>query len=408
MQEADEAVEELLARLDRYPAQRYPVQHATAQYHLGVLMTNAGRLNEAAAALRTASDLFDPNSLSAEHAKSLNALGVVLRLQGHLEDAASAFEKAASLFEQSKAPLEQGAAIFNLGLARRDFGDTQAAIRSFESARKLLEAKRVPSQAAAAVRELGTALLVAGDLERAKANLHEARELAERANDLVGLGGAANALGLTHLALGDFSSAVESFQAAVAANPRSIRPDAYAMGKANLALAYERAGEAPRARLAARQTLRVETAAEPVKNQAEGILERLGTPPGDLLAVLEREDPDRWPGIVREELAGWGEADATEIRAEAESWITGLARSGQRAPDLAEVWLGALLELTPGQMEHAATVTLEALGEQDDEIRHNFQSLVQRAMPRFHAPQFIRIKDAFAQIAARLGVDGWS
>lgn len=408
MGEFEEAAAELKARLDRYPAQRYPIQHATAQFHLGVLFTNAGQLDEAATALQTSSDLFSPTHLSAEHAKALNALGVVFRLQGRLADAAKSFEESATLFEQSEARLEQGAAIFNLGLVQRDLGDTDAAVRYFEAARELLDAKRVPAQAAAAVRELGVELFVTGEPERAVAFLEEARDLAERANDRAGLGAAANSLGLTFLALEQVPPAVESFRTAVAANPRTIRPDAYAMGKANLALAYERAGEAPRARLAARQALRVEAADEPVRNQAAGTLERLGSPPGDLLTVLDGEEPDGWPGVLREELVWWAEAEPEEVRTEAEAWITGLAHRGKGAEDLAEAWLGALLELTPQQLERAITITLEVIGGQDQEIQKSFTSSVARAMPRFHAPQFIRIKDAFAQIAARLGLDGWS
>ena len=408
MKEADQAVQELEARLKRYPSARYPIQHATAQFHLGVLMTNAGRLGEAAAALQTASELFNPHQLSAEHTKSLNALGAVLRLQGRLPEAAAAFEKSAALFEQSEATLDQGAAVFNLGLVQRDLKDTEAAARSFEAARVLLEATKVPAQAAAAAREIGVTLLAAGSVEPAIAALEEARELAERANDRPGLGAAANALGLAHLAVERVPAAVESFQVAVAANPRTIRPEAYAMGKANLALAYERAAEAPRARLAARQALRVESAAGPVRDQALGTLGRLGNPPGDLLAVLEGEESDRWPGIVREEVGRWAEADAEERRAEADAWIDGLTRRARQAEDLAEIWLGALLELTPPQMELVIAVTMEALARHDEESRERFRSLAARAMPRFPSPQFMRIQDIFSQAAKRLGLAGWT
>ena len=49
VQESGAAVEEeLRARLDHYPAVSYPMQHATAQFHLGVLMANAGRLSPVA------------------------------------------------------------------------------------------------------------------------------------------------------------------------------------------------------------------------------------------------------------------------------------------------------------------------------------------------------------------------
>ena len=49
VQESGAAVEEeLRARLNHFPALRYPMQHATAQFHLGVLMANAGRLSPVA------------------------------------------------------------------------------------------------------------------------------------------------------------------------------------------------------------------------------------------------------------------------------------------------------------------------------------------------------------------------
>src|SRR2546422_1296184 len=131
VQESGAAVEEeLRARLEHFPAPRYPMQHATAQFHLGVLMTNAGRLEEAARALESASSLFDPQKLPEEHAKSQNALGAVFRLQGRSAEAARAFEQAAALFEQAGAALERGAAVVNLGLVHPEPGDFEGAIRS--------------------------------------------------------------------------------------------------------------------------------------------------------------------------------------------------------------------------------------------------------------------------------------
>src|SRR5215210_3171250 len=46
-----EAISELEAGLARYPVDRYPVQHATAQFHLGVAFANAGEVERAEAAL---------------------------------------------------------------------------------------------------------------------------------------------------------------------------------------------------------------------------------------------------------------------------------------------------------------------------------------------------------------------
>src|SRR5207237_7609528 len=119
-----------------------------------------------------------------------------------------------------------------------------------------------------------------------------------------GRGAPANGLCLAHCSVGHLRQAGEAWQTAVATNPRTIRPDAYAMAKANLSLAYEQAGDAQRARLAARQGLQLGAAAGPVRDQAAEILGRLGNPPGDLLAALDAEQGARWPELVREDLIG--------------------------------------------------------------------------------------------------------
>jgi len=124
--------------------------------------------------------------------------------------------------------------------------------------------------------------------------------------------------------------------------------------------------------------------------------------------VLDGEVSDRWPGIVREEVGRWAEADPEEMRAEAEAWINGLTRRARDAVDLAEVLLGALLELTPPHMDHVITLTMEALAGQDQDKREEFRSSMARAMPRFPSPQFMRIQDAFAQVATQLGMAGWT
>lgn len=407
MQHTDSLISELNERLARYPAARYPVQHATAQFHIGTIFTNDGRLEEAESALRAAIELFAPSNLSVERAKSLNALGAVLRLQGRLDEAARAFEVAFRLFEQSDAPLESGAAAFNLGLTARDRGNGEIAIESFKAAQALLKADGVRPQAAAAARELGATYLMVGDHTEAIAALEESVDLAKRFGEQADIGAAANALGLAQLAANNPLSAASSFRTAAAANPKMVRPEAYAMAKVNLALAYEQAEEPARSRLAARQALKVTSAAEVVRAQASGILARLGHPTDDLLQVLKQEDQDHWPGIIRQELAWWDEADFAELGEEAKTWLLGLVDSGEHADSLAEAWVAVLLEQSPAQMERVISLVLEASRAQPDATRTSFQSLINRTMPRFHAPQYMRLKDSFSSIARRLDLEGW-
>jgi tetratricopeptide (TPR) repeat protein len=380
----DDLIEELESRLERYPADRYPVQHATAQFHLGVALTNAGQVAAAAHALDCAEALFRRVGLSRERAKTVNALGAALRLLNRTHEAAEAFAEAAAGLTGA----ERGAALYNLGLARRDEGKLSDAAAAFEQARELLDA--VPAQAAAAARELGTTLLQRGDVGAAATVLAEAAEDAEHAGDASGLGATANALGLAFLAAGRADAAVDAFQRALGAHPRSVRPGEYAMAKANLALAYEYAGDLCRSRLAARQALGVRSAAPAVVEQAELVLERIGRGDGDLVAVLADEPRERWAVLVREEVARW--TDAKDKRAELAQWIDTLRAPQVDAVDLAEVWLGALLELPPAAMREIVAAAVEAARGRDIAW---FRPLVESASARFHTPQLLRLRESF-------------
>lgn len=391
-----EQILELEQRLVRYDATRYPVQHATTRFHLGVALTDAGRVEEAIESLASAVELFDPEALPVEHAKALNALGAGLRLAGQLEQAVSAFERAAELFERSGLEQEHGAALFNLGLVRRE-RDPAAAAGCFRRSAALL----VGGQEAAAARELGATLLALGELDEATRTLERAAELAER-GDAAGYGGALNALGLARLASGGAEAATDSFRQAAGAHPRSVRPAEFAMAKANLALAYEQLGDTPRARLAARQALGVAEPPVPVAAQAAAVLERLGgATANDLQLVLEQGPQACWEGIVREELAREVDAPADERRADAVAWIDG------SSVERAEAWLGGLLELPPESMETLIRSALEALKSRDAAVKERFRADVSRAAARFHVPQLLRLEEIFRRVAAELG-EPWS
>lgn len=389
-----EPVRELEERLDRYDAERYPVQHATARFHLGVALTDAGRAEEAIESLMRAVALFDPELLPVEHAKAVNALGAARRLAGDPEGAGVEFEQAATLFERVGLEQEHGAALYNLGLVCRE-ADPSAAVECFRRAASLLAG----GHEAAAARELGATLLQLGELGEATQVLERTVEAARR-GDAAGLGGTLNALGLVQLAAGKDDDAVESFREAAAAHPRGIRPAEFAMAKANLALAFERAGDVRRARLAARQALGVTALPEPVEAQASAILARLGPAGDDLLGVLLEEREERREGLVREELVrSAGDSDAERL-AEATTWIDG---SGE----LAGLWLGALLELPPASMERLVRSALEALSSRDPDVQERFRGHVSRAAARFHMPQLLRLEEVFRRNAAELG-QPWS
>lgn len=403
MMDVQKTLDDFEQRLARYPADRYPIQHATVQFHRGVLLTDNGRLEEAAQALDAATALFPPDGLAVEHAKATNARGVVFRLAGQLDDAASAFERAAAAFQAAELPLDHGAALFNLGLAQRDRDDAPAAADCFRQARELLDVDSAPAEAAAAARELGAALLVTGELDAAREPLETAVSLADRAGDAAGLGASANLLGLMHLGADRPDDAVAAFRDALGAHPRTVRPGEHAMAKANLALAYERSGATDHAYLAAVQALGVPGIAEPVRQQAGATLERLGQRYGAVMAVLDQEPQERWPVLVREELARWSDAEPSQRRAESAGWLDGQLARPATAPDLAEAWLGGLLELPPDAMTMLIRDMLEVLAHRDEKDVDEFRSTVSRTVVRFPIPQWMRLKDIFNSVATELG-----
>jgi tetratricopeptide (TPR) repeat protein len=364
-------IDSLEERVRRYPAERYPVQHATAQFHLGVALANAGRTSEAEQALQAAVLYFDRAVLPLEHAKALNALGAALRGNGRLDEAASAFRQAAAVFASSGERRERGAAMFNLGLVERQRERPDDAAACFTQAAQLLGAAR-----GAALRELGGLLLERGEVAAATAVLEDAISSHAEVGEELAYGAAANALGLAHLAVGRTDDAIVAFRDALGAYPRTTRPHEFAMVKANLALAYEDAEDLPRARLAARQALSVREPPTAVTAQARAVLARNGPVTDDVLVVLADEPAERWPLVLREEVAQWKRGDA-------EALVT-----ASPSPDLIEAWLGALLELPPGEMERAIETTLLVAD-------GRFVEAVRAVLPRFHHPQMLRLEAAF-------------
>ena len=391
--ELDDVIDELTNRLGHYPPARYPVQHATTQFHLGQALLQAGRTQDATAALRVSIQQFPP-AMVIERAKVLNLLGAALRAGGHLEMAAAAFTNAAEVFAQQELWSEQGAALFNLGLVQRDSGDPQAAAGSFAKAQARFTPGPPGPQAAAAV-HLGKALLEVGEIEAATASLERAVELGDRTGDLETIGVASNALGLAHHAAGRTDAAVAALRAAVAAHPRSIRPAEFAMAKANLALAYDAVGAPAEARLAARQALAADPPA-PVRDQARAVLDRAGCPAGsDLLDVLDRAPDDEWNTTVRDELVRWTAARPDERAGEVRAWIGGLARRADSRDALIHVWLSALIELPPADLERLAAAVVHAGADVDAETFTSFRSALDRQVAWFPVPQMLRLRNLF-------------
>ncbi|SNR81751.1 tetratricopeptide repeat protein [Blastococcus mobilis] len=404
--------ESLEARLGRYPVGRYPVQHATAQFHLGAARLAAGEPTVAVEALTVARQVFGRVGLRLEEAKATNMLGIALRESGRPGDAETAFRAAVGGFAALGQPVERAAASYNLGLVLRDAGDLAGAQTAWEDAQRSFLTAGQHAEAGACAREHGASLLTAGDPTGARLLLEEAVELAERGGDLAGLGAALNGLGLALLATDRSAEAAEAFRRALGGFPRAVRPAEYAMAKANLALAAARAGQDSRARLAARQALAVAAATGPVRDQARQVLAVLPPPPGDdLLTVLDSEPPDRWTATLREEVLRLVEATASDREAAVAGLLEGaLARPGA-AVALGQSLLHVLLELPPAAydaMVRAAVAAGVGSTGRSTEAGDALAGVMRSAMARFPLPQWQRLATSFDAVAAERGERlGW-
>lgn len=378
------------------------MQHATARYHLGTLLLQLDRLEEAETELRAAADLF-ASRLPVEHAMAMNALGAALRAKGDYAGARHAFLDAAEAFERQEGrELEEGAAVLNVGLALLGEGSVPEAIMAFERARELLDPKEAGAQAAAAARELGGALLLADDPESACDVFEDAVRLARSASDHGTLAGAANGLGLARLRRDELPAAVEAFQEALAASPRSVRPEGYALVQANMALALEQVGDPTGARLAARHALGVAVIPPDAAAQCHEVVDRLGADDDVVLTVLDTVDADRWPALLRHEVALLVDLPEERRREEMARLVTGFAARPERLDEIAVAWIGVIVELPPEQLQAVVEDMLVAAAQLDPDDADSVRSAMRAASFSLHAPQALRVEQVFADASDAL------
>lgn len=405
MEDVTDQIAALEADLARFPADRHPVPHALYQHRLGTVLAAVGRHDEAEAALAAAVAGLDPRALPREHGVACNSLGALLRDMGRHGLAADLFRRAAAAFEAAEADQDMAAAWHNLGLCLRDGGEPGAAEHAFRRAADGMDDDRSPAAASAAARELGACRLTAGRAEDAIAPLERAVVLADRARDAAALGAATNVLGLAQLATGRPREAADAFGRSAAALPRTVQPAGHGMALANLALAHERAGHLARARLAAAQARALPELDDPVREQADDIISRLGPATGDIIEVLAEEPQEHWPLLVRAEVARWVTLSDEERRAQVQAWSRAQVHEGTAGVQLAEALLGAFLEVAPADLEVLVAATLDAANALPEQDRGRFRTQVSRAMARYPIPQWMRLSELFTTHAK--GEPGW-
>lgn len=396
--------EDLVARLARYPVERYPVQHATTQFHLGSERLHAGDAATALVALSAASDVFGRAGLRLEQAKADVMLGIGLRAAQRREEAAAAFLRAESVLAELDQPTERAAAAYNLGLVCQDGADLAGACAAWQRAAELFLATGYPAQAAAALRDQGGALVAGGQAAEALPLLAQAMELADRGGDEAGVGAAANVLGLAHLAGDDPIAAVAALRRGLGCFPRSVRPADHAMLKANLALAYEQAADQPRARLAAGQVLAVAAAAPPVRAQAQELLARLGAADqGDLWAVLDDEPADQWAAVLREEILRALELPPAAGALLVRGCLDGLLTRSGTSHDYAESLLHVVLEVPPRPYAQLVAAVVAGVARRPAEDADRLRAVLGSAMARFAMPQWQRLAASLNDAAVAAG-----
>ena len=394
----------LTARIAQYPADRYPAQHATSQFHLGSLLLQSGDTAPALTALTVAREVFGRIGMRVEHAKSAVMLGVALRAAGRPADAQQTLSTAVTELAALDQPAEQAAAAYDLALVCQDLGRLPEAYDAWSAARELFAGAGYPGQAAAAARDHGACLLTAGEPETAAPLLEQAVRLAEAAGDLPGVGAAANVLGLVRLACGDAASAVDALRAAVGAFPRTARPAEHAMTKANLALAYAEAGLAARARLAAAQTLAVPQADPAVRAQAQGIWDAMpGSLVEDLQSVLDDSPQEHWVGALREEVVRACELAPGQLDEVVRGVLDGVLRRPGDAYDVAESLLHVVVELPPREYTRVVTAVVAATAGRPAPETARLHAVFGSAMARFAMPQWQRLAVALNEAAGHAG-----
>lgn len=389
----DSSLAKLHRALTRFPPDRYPVKGASLHRQIAHELAAEGKLAEAELSLRTALDLYR-HDLPMERGETLNALGAVLRERGQPGEASGAFGEAIELLEGAAAsPAQVGAAYFNLGLVRREMGDTEAAESAFRRAVSSFDAGTHPAELGAALRELGALLLVEGREADALPYLQSSAEHAAAGGDRGGLGASANLIGLATLALGDGVAAIDAFAETASAHPFSLRPEAHAMAKANLALAYESIDDSHRARQLAHQTLSIGEAPPPVAEQASAILDRLG-PDYDLHLVLDTAPQETWPGVLRDEVRHWARSGAPLVGQRVSAWVSGIMDRGATAVEREEAMFAAILELPPEDFDTITTAITTSVAALSPDQATRYRAQAKRAAARFHLPQMQRLEAA--------------
>ncbi|MEU7551205.1 tetratricopeptide repeat protein [Streptomyces sp. NPDC044571] len=184
--ELDKARTTLTSVVDQYREAQQDAGAAMALISLGITLHHQGQLPEAAARIREALVLQEPDKLAGDRAWGLHALAAVERDRAHLAEAMTLLEQSLALHRESESVHGEAWAHFQLGQVHLRLGEVPRAEEELRLALDLYGRTRDDRGQAWALTQLGRARVVAGDPGPAVERLREALARHREAEDARG------------------------------------------------------------------------------------------------------------------------------------------------------------------------------------------------------------------------------
>ncbi len=172
--ELDKARTTLTSVVDQYMEAQQDAGAGMALISLGITLHHQGQLPEAAARIREALVLQEPDKLAGDRAWGLHALAAVERDRAHLAEAMQLLEQSLDLHRESESVHGEAWAHFQLGQVYLRLGDVPRAEAELKLALELYGRTRDERGQAWALTQLGRARVVDGDPGPAVERLREA------------------------------------------------------------------------------------------------------------------------------------------------------------------------------------------------------------------------------------------
>ncbi|MFE5659490.1 tetratricopeptide repeat protein [Streptomyces sp. NPDC056517] len=188
----------------------------SVQWRTGIAARQLGELDKARTTLTSVVSLYQEAHQDPGAALALCSLGITLHHQGRLTDAAARLREALALQEPEALAADRGWTLHALAAVERDRGNLAEATALLDRSLALHREHESPHGQAWAHFQRGQVLLLRGDVRGAEAGLREALDGYGRIHDGRGEAWALTQLARARLAAGDAEPAVEGLRGALA------------------------------------------------------------------------------------------------------------------------------------------------------------------------------------------------